>query len=111
MIAPQNQLIEHLSLADRIAFMAATQEFEFGPGYVFSEAGSQVAYVHFICAGIASAVATMEDGRTVETFMVGREGAVAAGGRRPGSRPVANGRPGGWTQSQDRGGQAPRADG
>lgn len=76
MIVPHNQLIDRLSTADRAAILAATQEFEFGPGYVFSESGGPVTFVHFVYVGIASAVATMEDGRTVETFMVGREGAV-----------------------------------
>jgi len=41
---------------------------------VFSEPGDPIAHVHFVRTGIVSAVAAMEDGRTVETFMVGREG-------------------------------------
>ncbi len=36
-------------------------------------------HVHFVLSGIISAVAGMQDGRTVETFMVGREGVTTPG--------------------------------
>ena len=70
----RNHLLDRLTADDRKAILAACTPFEFELGYVFSEAGDVVAHVHFVLSGIVSAVAGMEDGRTVETFMIGREG-------------------------------------
>ena len=70
----RNILIERLSPKDRAALLAASSPFEFKVGHVFLEAGDEVDYVYFVTGGIISAVAAMEDGRTVEVFMVGREG-------------------------------------
>lgn len=72
--ALRNTLIEKLSQDDRAALLSASSPFDFKVGYVFLEAGDPVEYVHFVTSGIISAVAAMEDGRTVEVFMVGREG-------------------------------------
>ncbi|HEX8471014.1 MAG TPA: Crp/Fnr family transcriptional regulator [Brevundimonas sp.] len=59
---------------DRGALIAASSLFEFKVGHIFLEAGDEVDNVYFVTSGIISAVAAMEDGRTVEVFMVGREG-------------------------------------
>ena len=67
-------LIEKLSPEDRAALFAASSTVDFKVGHVFLEAGDKVDHVHFVTSGIISAVAAMEDGRTVEVFMVGREG-------------------------------------
>lgn len=75
----RNHLLDRLSADDRTAILAATTSFEFELGHVFSEAGDAVGHVHFVLSGIISAVAGMQDGRTVETFMVGREGVTAPG--------------------------------
>jgi CRP-like cAMP-binding protein len=72
--APRNHLIDRLSPEDRDALLDASTAFEFDLGHIFAEVGDPVAHVHFVERGIISAVAGMQDGRTVETFMVGREG-------------------------------------
>jgi CRP-like cAMP-binding protein len=66
--------MNRLSPDDRAAILLASTAFEFGLGHLFAEAGDEVAHIHFVQSGIISAVAVMADGRTVETFMVGREG-------------------------------------
>lgn len=73
-----NLLLDRLAPQDRTALLSEASLFPFAMGHVFSEPGDPVAHVHFIRSGIVSAVATMEDGRTVETFMVGREGVTDA---------------------------------
>jgi CRP-like cAMP-binding protein len=72
--ALRNSLIEKLSPDDRAALISASSLYDFKVGHVFLEAGDAVEYVYFVTSGIISAVAAMEDGRTVEVFMVGREG-------------------------------------
>ena len=54
--------------------MLASTPFDFGVGHIFLEPGDTVEHVYFVTKGIISAVAAMADGRTVEVFMVGREG-------------------------------------
>ena len=72
----QNLLLDRLPDADRSLLLSDASAFAFPVGHVFSEPGDPAPFVHFIRSGIVSAVATMEDGRTVETFMVGPEGAT-----------------------------------
>ncbi|QTC91519.1 Crp/Fnr family transcriptional regulator [Brevundimonas goettingensis] len=69
-----NSLIQNLPPEDRAALIAASVPVDFKVGHVFLEAGDQIEHVHFLNSGIISAVAAMKDGRTVEVFMVGREG-------------------------------------
>lgn len=69
-----NLLILSLSASDREAMMAASSPYEFELGHIFCEAGDEPPDVTFPERGIISAVSTMEDGRTVETYMIGREG-------------------------------------
>lgn len=75
----RNHLLDRLTPDDRDAVLAASTPFEFELGHVFAAAGDTVAHVHFVLSGIISAVADMQDGRTVETFMVGREGVTTPG--------------------------------
>lgn len=77
--APHNILLDRLSSDDRAAMMLASTAFEFPLGHLFAEAGDDISHVHFVQSGIISAVAVMADGRTVETFMVGREGLTTPG--------------------------------
>jgi len=72
--APRNHLIENLSSEDRAALLAASTPMDFAVGQVFLEAGDEVTHIYFVETGIISAVGVMSDGRTVETYMVGREG-------------------------------------
>lgn len=69
-----NALIAAFAPEDRTAFADIATPFEFEVGHVFCEAGDEVCGIDFVDRGIISAVATLEDGRTIETFMVGREG-------------------------------------
>lgn len=74
-----NLLLDRLPPDDRAAVVAASTPFPFELGHVFAEAGDPVGHVYFVLRGIISAVADMQDGRTVETFMVGREGVTTPG--------------------------------
>ncbi|RZJ32365.1 MAG: Crp/Fnr family transcriptional regulator [Brevundimonas sp.] len=58
--------------------LAHTIPIEFAPGHIFHEPGDPIDHVYFVDRGIVSAVAVLQDGRTVETVMVGCEG-VAGG--------------------------------
>ena len=71
---PSNALLAALSPEDREALTGAATLFPFQVGHVFVEAGEPVTHVYLIRRGIVSAVAARADGRTVEVFMVGREG-------------------------------------
>lgn len=71
---PANQMIGALDEEDRKALLSATAPMDFPQGYVFYEPGDRIEYLHFIDSGVCSSVAVLEDGRTVETLMVGREG-------------------------------------
>jgi DNA-binding transcriptional regulator YhcF (GntR family) len=74
---PYNNLLRRLSAGD-FALLAPhlTQE-EAGPGDLLYNPGDDVEIVHFPCGqGLASYLVPNEDGRDVETILVGREGAV-----------------------------------
>lgn len=77
-ISRGNRLIEALDAPDRDALVAQSTLTDFARGHVFHEPGDAIDHVHFIERGIVSAVAVLQDGRTVETVMVGCEG-VAGG--------------------------------
>jgi CRP-like cAMP-binding protein len=76
--SPGNRLIEALDPDDRAALLAAATLVEFAAGHVFHEPGDPIDHIHFIERGIVSAVAVLQDGRTVETVMVGCEGVAGA---------------------------------
>lgn len=73
-LTESNALIAELTSEDRAALLEILTPFEFEAGHVFCEAGDEVCGLDFVDKGIISAIATLEDGRTIETFMVGREG-------------------------------------
>jgi len=77
-ISPGNRLIKALDSRDREALLAQSAPVDFAQGHVFYEPGDAIEQVYFIEHGIVSAVAVLQDGRTVETVMVGCEG-VAGG--------------------------------
>lgn len=77
-ISAGNRLIAALDDADREALLAQSVSVDFSQGQIFHEPGDPVDQVYFIEDGIVSAVAVLQDGRTVETVMVGCEG-VAGG--------------------------------
>jgi CRP-like cAMP-binding protein len=69
-------LIDRFPSEDRAAFLAASSPVTFRLGQILYESGDPVVHVLFVETGIISAVAVMKDGRTVETYMVGAEGAA-----------------------------------
>ena len=73
-IPERNRLILALPPEDRAILLTAASPVEFSLSQVFAEPGDRLDHVHFVEAGIVSAVAIMQDGRTVETYMVGSEG-------------------------------------
>lgn len=73
----RNHLIAQLSSEDRDAVLAYASPCDFPLGHVFCEAGDLVTHLYFIDSGIVSAVAVMEDGRTVAAYMVGPEGVTS----------------------------------
>ena len=77
-ISAGNRLIAALDSSDREALLAQSVGIDFAQGHVFHEPGDPIDQVHFIEHGVVSAVAVLQDGRTVETVMVGCEG-VAGG--------------------------------
>ena len=77
-LSPGNRLIQGLNPDDRDALLAIATPVEFAPGHVFSEPDDAIEHLHFIDSGFCSSVAVLEDGRTVETVMIGREGVLGA---------------------------------
>lgn len=75
-LSPGNRLIQGLNPDDRDALLAIATPVEFAPGHVFSEPDDAIEHLHFIDSGFCSSVAVLEDGRTVETVMIGREGVL-----------------------------------
>lgn len=69
-----NHLLGDLPPDDRLAVLAAAQAFDFPRGHVFCEPGDLPTHMTFIDSGVISALAVMEDGRSIESYMVGREG-------------------------------------
>lgn len=71
-----NYLIDSLPPEDRAALLDIARPFDFPLGYVFWDHGEVVTGIEFLDRGVISAVFTMQDGRGVEAYMVGREGAT-----------------------------------
>ena len=71
-----NHLIDSLPPEDRAALLEIAQPFDFPLGHVFCQSGDRAGHVEFIETGVVSAVTAMADGRTVESYMIGREGAT-----------------------------------
>lgn len=72
----RNLLIDSLPAEDRRALMDVARPFDFTLGHIFCDHGDVAATVDFIDRGVVSAVFAMKDGRSVEAYMVGREGAT-----------------------------------
>jgi CRP-like cAMP-binding protein len=72
--SPGNRLIAAMDDGDRRALLQHAVPFDFPQGHVFQEPGDPIEHVHFVERGIVSSVAVLQDGRTVETVMVGCEG-------------------------------------
>jgi DNA-binding transcriptional regulator YhcF (GntR family) len=74
---PHNNLLRRLSTADYTLVAAHLVQGEAGPNELLYNPGDNVETVHFPCGpSLASYLVANEDGRDVETILVGREGAV-----------------------------------
>lgn len=73
-----NHLLDGLPDDDRAAVLGFCARRTMVVNEEFCAPDAPIARVHFVLEGIISAVAEMSDGRSVEVFMVGREG-VAGG--------------------------------
>ena len=74
----QNQLLAALEPADYALLVTHLRTAHFAQGTVLQEQGAQVAHVYFPLSGMVSLVSVMDDGRVVESAVVGREGMVGA---------------------------------
>jgi DNA-binding transcriptional regulator YhcF (GntR family) len=74
---PYNNLLRRLSAGDFALIAPHLAQEEAGPGDLLYNPGDDVEIVHFPCGpSLASYLVPNEDGRDVETILVGREGAV-----------------------------------
>jgi hypothetical protein len=74
---PYNNLLRRLSASDFALIEPHLVQEETGAGTLLYNPGDDVEIVHFPCGqSLASYLVTNEDGRDVETILVGREGAV-----------------------------------
>ncbi|TVR09069.1 MAG: Crp/Fnr family transcriptional regulator [Salinarimonadaceae bacterium] len=72
-----SNLLRALRAEEREALSRALERCNFESGDVLAEAGDDVSHVYFPCGpSLVSFVVLLDCGRTVETIMVGREGAV-----------------------------------
>jgi CRP-like cAMP-binding protein len=74
----QNRLLGALEPADYALLVPHLRRAHFAQGTVLQEQGGPVERVYFPLSGMVSLVSVMEDGRVVETAVIGREGAVGA---------------------------------
>jgi hypothetical protein len=74
---PFNNLLRRLSGADYALLAPSLTQDEAGAGDLFYSPGDDVETVHFPCGpALVSYLVANEDGRDVETILIGREGAV-----------------------------------
>jgi hypothetical protein len=74
---PYNNLLRCLSTGDYALIASHLAQGQAGPNELLYNPGDDVDIVHFPCGpSLASYLVTNEDGRDVETILVGREGAV-----------------------------------
>jgi Crp-like helix-turn-helix domain len=74
---PYNNLLRRLNRADFALIAPFLSDETAGPGDLLYNPGDDVDVVHFPCGpSLATYLVTNEDGRDVETILVGREGAV-----------------------------------
>jgi hypothetical protein len=74
---PDNNLLRHLSRADYALIAPPLARAEAAAGELLYNPGDDVDSVHFPCGpSLASYLVANEDGRDLETILVGREGAV-----------------------------------
>src|SRR3974377_2278828 len=74
---PYNNLLRRLNSADYALIASHLSLWEAAPNALLYNPGDDVDVVHFPCGpSLASYLVANEDGRDVETILVGREGAI-----------------------------------
>lgn len=73
-ISQRNDLLSQLDPRDQAALRPHMSDFDFEAGHEFGEVGDDISHIYFVNHGIISAVAMMENGQSVEAYMVGCEG-------------------------------------
>ena len=71
-----NDILEALPPHVREAVVAHCEPFELRAGQVLRERGGPLAHSHLPYRGVLAALTVLHDGRTVETGLIGREGAT-----------------------------------
>jgi CRP-like cAMP-binding protein len=77
-LTQRNLLLAALRPADFLLFAPDLKTVPIAQGDVLQEAGEAIEYVYFPQSGIISLLTVMQNGSTVETAIVGREGAMGA---------------------------------
>ena len=96
---PFNNLLRRLNDADFALVAPHLSTADAKPGELLYSPGDDVETVHFPCGpSLASYMVPNEDGRDVETILIGREGAVAESSARAFCLPI----PASWSSSQAR---------
>lgn len=73
-MAAGNQILNSLPNADRSAILEISHGFELEAGETLCESGRRPHCMEFVESGVVSAVVVMQNGQTVESYMIGREG-------------------------------------
>jgi CRP-like cAMP-binding protein len=74
----ENQLLTALSASDYALLRPHLKEVRIEQGSVLQDHGERIQYVYFPLSGMISLLSVMQDGKAVETVVVGREGALGA---------------------------------
>src|SRR5579859_6067413 len=72
----RNRLLAALDESAMAALTPHISEISLSVGRIIAEPGDPFDYVYFPTSGVVSIVTIMQDGRSVESLTVGREGAI-----------------------------------
>lgn len=72
-----NGLLDRIAPADQTKLQRYCEVIDLRAGTVLYEPGDPLTHVYFLLAGMVSLIAVMQDGRSVETMTIGREGVIA----------------------------------
>ena len=72
-----NGLLDRVSSNDQAQLLRFCELVDLRAGTVLYEPGAPLTHVYFLLSGMVSLIAVMQDGRSVETMTIGREGVIA----------------------------------
>lgn len=72
-----NGLLDRVARDDQVKLLQYCELVELPAGTVLYEPGAPLTHVYFLQSGMVSLIAVMQDGRSVETMTIGREGVIA----------------------------------